>query len=684
VNKRFLRRSAVALALFAASPAFAQANRTELPIPPAPFGGRIAENVYDSTPATARPLRAPQGAPNVLLFMSDDVGFGMASSFGGPVPTPNFDRLASAGQRYNRFHTTGVCSPSRASVLTGRNHHAVGNGHVSDLAAGYPGYRGFISRETVTIAQTLRLNGYGTAMFGKHHNLPPGEDSPAGPFDNWPTGLGFEYFFGIVTADSDQFNPNLYRGTNRVDADEGSGDMLEKRLADDIIGWVHTQKAAAPGKPFFVYYSPGSTHAPHQVPVEYSNRFKGKFDQGWDKLREETFRRQLADGIIPPGTQLTPRPEKIPAWDTLNPGARAFAIRSMEVAAGMLAYQDEQVGRVIDELTRMGEIDNTLIALIVGDNGASMDAGLNGTLNETYSMTRGIEDPAWLASVSSWLGGPLSNGNYPAGWAWAMGTPLRWGKMYNSVLGATRNGMVLAWPGHVANPGSICARFGHVNDIVPTILEAAKLPAPTSVYGVKQKPMDGSSLLPSLSDCEPDKPRTQYFEVGGKLALYHNGWFASNDDGRMVWEDQPPTGPRPQTQWSLYNLDSDFSQGKDLSAKYPDRMQQMIALWRQEAERNQVFPLDHTFGLTRAYRRPFPAVSKHFDYWGKGVSVPANSTGGWGARSFTLDADLVTDNPDASGVVSISGQGPSGVRLCGFSKPCACGSYCRRPANPRR
>jgi len=347
---RMLKLGTALTALVLGQGLAAQASRTVLPVPAAPFDGTIGETIAQSKPARLQPVRAPQGAPNMLVLMSDDVGFSMASTFGGPVPTPNMDRLAAQGQRYNRFHTTGICSPSRAALLTGRNHHAAGNGYLSDIPNGYPGNRGFIQPETATIAQVLRLNGYSTAMWGKHHNVAPGADSSVGPFDSWPTGLGFEYFFGILGGDSDQFNPNLWRGTTRVDPDEGRGRMLEQRLADDIIGWLRNQAAAAPDRPFLAYYAPGSTHAPHQAPPEVIARFKGKFDQGWDVMRVETWRRQKAMGIIPQAAKLTPRPPQIPAWDSLNPQMQAFAARSMEAAAAQLAWQDEQFGRVLAEL----------------------------------------------------------------------------------------------------------------------------------------------------------------------------------------------------------------------------------------------------------------------------------------------------------------------------------------------
>ena len=643
--------AATALGLVSASHVAAQ-DRTVLPIPRAPFDGKIAENVMDSQPGTAHPVRAPQGAPNVLIFMSDDVGFSMSSAFGGPVPTPNFERLAQAGQRYNRFHSTGICSPSRAALLTGRNHHNAGVGWLSDISSNYPGYGGRILPATATVAQILRLNGYNTAMFGKHHNIPSQERSAAGPFDAWPTSLGFEYYFGFPYGDTDQYSPELYRGISRVDPDEGKGELLDQRLADDIISYVHNQKAGNPDKPFLVYLAPGSTHAPHQAPPEYIARFKGKFDMGWDQMRVETWRRQIAMGIIPPDTKLTPRPEQIPAWDSLSPAEKAFAARTMEVAAAQLVFQDEQFGRVIDELQRMGELDHTLVSVVIGDNGASGEAGPPGTVNELRGMRQPQEREAWMIANTDRLGGPMTYENYPVGWAWAMDAPLRWVKQYASMLGGIRNGMILSWPGHVKQPGAICAQFGHLIDIVPTVLDAVHVPAPQMVLGTKQKPMDGQSLLPSLSSCNADKPRTQYFEITGKIGLYHDGWFLSGEDGRPSWHDQSAGGARPTLDWTLYDLSKDFSQSTDLSAKEPKRLQAMIALFKQEARANNVFPLDHRFGAARAGPTTFGGGRKHYEYWGKDISIPAIGSAPFlAARSFTLDAKLALDKPDASGAV---------------------------------
>ena len=662
--KRRLQMTAAAAALLLASPAAGQPARTTLPIPPAPFEGVAAPTLEQSRPSGAwGAVRAPAGAPNIFLLMSDDVGFAMSSGFGGPVATPNFDRLAASGQRYNRFHTTAICSPSRAALLTGRNAHRAGTGFLSDQPAGFPGYDMHIPASTATIAQTLKLNGYNTAMFGKHHNVPRGEETAAGPFDMWPTGLGFEYFFGFVGGDTDQWNPTLYRGISLVPDRAGPPELLERTLASDAIRWIHNQNAAAPDKPFFIYYAPGSTHAPHHARPEDIARFKGRFDQGWDRAREEIHRRQLAMGIIPAGAKLTPRPAELPAWDSLTPGQKAFAARTMEVAAAQLAYQDEQLGRVLAELDRMGLADNTLFVIIHGDNGASAEVGPRGSLNEIGRMSNSIaEDDAWLAANLDKLGGPDTYQSYPAGWAWAMNTPFPWTKQYASMLGGIRNGMIVSWKGHVARPDSVCAEFGHLVDIAPTLLDAAHIPAPETVNGVKQQPFDGQSLLPSLAACQPDKPRTQYFEIAGKVGFYQDGWFASADDGRTPWEDKPPAGFDPKSpSWKLYDLRSDFSQSEDVAAQHPERLAAMVESWRKVAADNNVYPLQNRFGMARSMRGGVPPRKRH-DYWGSDVSVPATRGPMFIGRSFTLNADVELATPRASGAIFAVGS-----RFAGFS-----------------
>lgn len=662
--KRAFCASAAALALFAGAQASAQTPATVLPQPEPPFSGVIGETLATSEPAAELRVQAPAGAPNVFVFMGDDVGFSMSSTFGGPVATPNMDRLAAAGQRYNRFHTTAICSPTRAALLTGRNAHNAGMGMLADLPSGFPGYRGRIPASTATIAQVLRLNGYNTAMFGKHHNIPPGEASAAGPFDSWPTGLGFEYFFGIPQGESDQWSPVLYRGISQLPPVDGPATPMDRRLADDAIRWIHNQKAAAPDKPFFVYYAPGSTHAPHQAPADWIAKFAGRFDQGWDQVREETWRRQLALGIIPPGTKLTSRPDAIPAWSSLSPAKRAFAAKSMEVAAAMLAYQDAQLGRVLDELERMGQLDNTLVMVVQGDNGASGEGGVDGTTSEFAPVNGLVEDEAWLTANVDRLGGPGTYGNYPIGWAWAMNAPLRWTKQYASMLGGIRNGMIVSWAGHIRRPGSICAEFGHVVDIAPTVFQAAHVTAPEMVNGVKQKPLDGQSLLPSLTQCSPGKPRTQYFEMIGKAGLYKDGWFASNDDGRQPKDISPPAGPNPPDQWTLYNLDADFSQSVDVAAANPERLKAMVQAWRDEARRNDVFPVNHSMANGRGQ----PASGRaRFDFWGKDVSIPAHPEGLMARNpftgSFSVHAELNLASDHASGVVLALGSKFAGWSL---------------------
>lgn len=665
MNRRLRLAVATVAVIAACGTAYADTNRSVLPVPPPPFDGKIAENVRDATPGTPSRVTAPASAPNILLFMADDVGFAMSSVFGGPVPTPNMERLARQGQRYNRFHSTGICSPSRAALLTGRNHHNTGGGFLADSPTQFPGYTGRLSRETATIAQMLRYNGYNTAMFGKHHNVPSGETSAAGPFDSWPTELGFEYFFGIIGAESDQFEPLFYRGIQRVDAGNGTpaddDGLMDKRLADDIIHYVHNQKAAAPDKPFFIYFSPGSTHAPHQAPPAYIARFKGKFDMGWDRMREESFRRQIAMGIIPRDAKLTPRPDEIPAWDSFSSPMKAYAARAMEVAAAQLVYQDEQLGRVIDELDRMGESGDTLVAIVQGDNGASADGGPNGTVNEVKALLGQPDEPEWLIANTDRLGGPQTHSTYPAGWAWAMDTPYRWTKQNPAMLGGIRNGLILSWPGRIARPGGTCAEFGHVIDIAPTLMAAAGLPTPESVNGVRQKPFDGQDLLPSLNGCQPDRPRTQYFEVGGKIGLYHNGWFASQDDGRPPWVLKMPQGQSPNTSWTLYDLRTDFSQGNDIAARNPEQMRTMLALWDSEARRNNVYPIDHRIAQLR--RDTSAAPRMNFEYWGKNISTPAVAGPAWAGRSYTLQADIILDKAGASGVVLAAGSHFAGLSL---------------------
>jgi len=650
--------TAMAVALAWASTALSEPlDRTVLPIAPT-ARAQIGRTPADSTPAPWGPVRAPGGAPNILLVMMDDVGFGATSTFGGPTPTPNLDRLAAQGLRYNNFHTTAICSPTRASLLTGRNPHAVGTGHLVDMSTGYPGYDGHFPRSATTVARVLEENGYSTAFFGKHHNVPAFEQSAAGPFDDWPTHLGFDYFYGFVGGDADQWQPRLFRGVNLVDDGvETSADPLDKRLTDDAIRWLHNQNAAQPDKPFFIYMAPGSTHAPHQAPPEWIARFRGQFDQGWDRLREETLARQKALGVVPRDAKLTPRPAEIPAWDSLSPEMKRVSAHAMEVYAAQLAYEDAQLGRMLDELQRMGELDNTLVVFIVGDNGASAEAGPRPTTNEIGAMSNRIRetDSQFVAGLGE-MGGPRSYGNYPVGWAHAMDTPFPWFKQIASHLGGIRNGMLMSWPAKIPQDRRIRTGFAHVNDIMPTLLDAAGVPAPAKVDGVEQQRIDGVSLAPTFKDPAADNHPIQYFEIAGTRAIYDRGWLAGATPRRMPW-DERPAAPGEAT-WELYNLRKDFSQSKNLAKAEPGRLAQMIALWDGEARRNNVYPIDERPNTVRgaglAGGRP-NAGRTRFTYWGSDVSVSTIAAPSFAGRSFSVEASIQA--PDgASGVLMAIGS----------------------------
>lgn len=631
-------------------------DRRVLPVQQSPFRGRIGATHEASRPDYAPPVRAPAGAPNVLLIMTDDVGFGATGTFGGATPTPNLDRLAARGLRYTRFHTTAMCSPTRAALLTGRNPHTVGTGYLADGNAGYPGYNGEIPRSAATIAKTLRLNGYNTAMIGKHHNVPGGQKSAAGPFDLWPTGLGFEHFYGFLGGDTDQWRPLLYRNTERVQDTPRAGETLDHLFVEDAVSWLHTQKAAAPDKPFFLYLAPGTAHAPHQAPAEWIAKFKGQFDGGWDQLRGETLKRQIALGVAPRGAKLTPRPEAIPAWSSLSATEQAANARMMEVFAGMLAYQDAQIGRLLDELDRMGQADNTLVIFIQGDNGGSAEGGVSGSMNEIGTMANGVVETAQSkAAMMDRMGGPGTYQLFPVGWAWATNSPFQWTKQVASHLGGTRNGMVVSWPARIREQGEVRSTFAHVVDIAPTILEAAGLPAPVTVEGAAQQPIDGHSMVDSFASDTPEKPRTQYFELAGSRAIYKDGWFANTTPGRLPWQLSGGSTPISDYGWELYDLRKDFSQSTNLAAKEPERLAQMKALWASEAERSQVFPLDDRLG-GRALGSREPKQRKQFVYWSGGLTLPASDGPPFGFGSFSLTADIVVPEAGASGVLLANGS----------------------------
>lgn len=571
--------------------------------------------------------------PNVVLVMLDDVGFAASSAFGGPIPTPNLDRLAAHGLKYNRFHTTAICSATRAALLTGRNHHSVGVGNLVEFATPHPGYTGVIPKSAATVARLLRDNDYDTAMFGKHHDVPMAEQSMVGPFDRWPTGLGFEYFYGFIGGETNQFVPSLYENTIPVDLSIRDADyILDRDLVDHALKWIHNQKASGPDRPFFVYLAPGTAHAPLHAPRDWIAKFKGRFDQGWDKVRNEIFTRQKKLGVIPANAAMTPRPGEIPAWESLSNDDRRVYARFMEVYAAMLAYQDNQFGRILDELDRMQQLDNTLVIFIGGDNGASAD-GAEGAFNEIEQILN-FPRPSlgWMARNLDLIGGPYSYGIYPTGWAYALSTPFPYYKQIASHLGGVRNGLVLSWPAGIQKQGQVRAQYHHVIDIMPTILTVAGVTPPEKIEGVEQQRIDGVSMAYSFN--APDAPsarRTQYYEILGNRGIYHDGFLANTTPRFMPWtlgEMRPGTDVASYT-WELYDLDKDFSQSNNLAAHMPAKVKEMRALFNAEAENNNVFPIQDSGGGYRMSKNLMGNTTrpKHYEFWSGNIRLNAFERG---------------------------------------------------------
>jgi len=575
-------------------------HRSHLPIPTPERTGLITYDARD--PDTKFPpieqLRPPKGAPNVLIILIDDAGFGSATVFGGPCQTPNAEKLAAAGLKYNRFHTTALCSPTRAALLTGRNHHTVGMGGITEIATGAPGYSSVLPNTISPLARTLKLNGYSTAQFGKCHEVPVWETSPVGPFDAWPTGGGgFEYFYGFIGGEANQWYPTLYEGTTPVGPKktpkEGYHFMAD--MTDKAMAWVAQQKALAPDKPFFVYFAPGATHAPHHVPKEWADKYKGKFDQGWDKLREETIARQKALGVIPADCRLTARHAEIPAWDDMPEALKPILRRQMEVYAGFLEYTDHHIGRLLDGLKKLSILDDTLVYYIIGDNGASAEGTLNGAYNEmaNFNGLAALETPEFLMARYDKLGGPESYNHYAVGWAHAMSTPYQWTKQVASHWGGTRNGTIVHWPNGIKSKGEIRSQFHHVIDIAPTVLEAAVLPQPISVNGVQQRPIEGVSMLYSFDDAKAaERHETQYFEMFGNRGIYHKGWTAVTKHATPWVLVGRKTVALDDDVWELYDTSKDWSQANDLAKQMPEKLHELQRLWLIEATRYNVLPID--------------------------------------------------------------------------------------------
>lgn len=636
-------------------------QRTHLPIPTPSRTGLITYDAKD--PDTSyppiQPVRPPDGAPNVLVILLDDVGFGASSAFGGPCATPVAERLAANGLRYNRFHTTALCSPTRQALLTGRNHHSTGMGGITEIATGAPGYSSVLPNTMSPIARTLKLNGYNTAQFGKCHEIPVWETSPVGPFDAWPTGGGgFEYFYGFVGGEANQWYPTLFEGTNPIEVtrtpDEGYHFMAD--MTDKALAWIGQQKALAADKPFFVYFAPGATHAPHHVPAEWADKYRGRFDDGWDALRERTFARQKELGVIPPECELTTRHAEIPAWDDMPDDLKPVLRRQMEVYAGFLEYTDHHVGRLVDGLQDLGVLDDTLIYYIIGDNGASAEGTLNGTYNEmlNFNGMAAIETPEFMTERLDQFGGPDSYNHYAVGWAHAMDTPYQWTKQVASHWGGTRNGTIVHWPNAIESRGEMRWQFHHVIDVAPTILEAAGLPEPLFVNGVQQHPIEGVSMLYSFDDADAaDRHETQYFEMFGNRGIYHKGWTAvtKHKTPWLLVEDDVPAFD--DDVWELYDTTVDWSQARDLAAEMPEKLHELQRLWLIEATRYNVLPLDDDVA-----RRLNPDVA------GRPVLIRGNTQllfGGMGHLSENCVLNLKNKSHSVTAEIEVPESGAEGV-----------------------
>ena len=639
----------------------------DLPRGDEPFAGIANPSVADSTAVQPSISCPPPGAPNVVVVLLDDVGFGAASTFGGPVPTPALDGVAQAGLRYNQFHTTALCSPTRAALLTGRNHHSAHMGTICEIAYGFPGYDSVIPQSTATVAQILRMNGYNTALFGKAHLTPTWEIGPAGPFDRWPTGLGFERFYGFLGGDTSQYEPALYDQTTPVEPYLGRDDYhLSEDLADKAIEWIRLQKTSAPDKPFFLYFAPGATHSPHQVWPEWSDRFAGQFDDGWDALRDRIYARQIDMGIIPPGTRLTPRPEQIPAWADYNDRYKPVARRLMEVYAGFLAHTDAQIARVIDAIAELGQWDDTLFIYVCGDNGASAEGTVHGAWSSPAFQNGLPEDPEWLLAHIADFGTVRCENHYNVGWAWALDAPFQWMKQVASHFGGTRNGLAISWLRGIATAGEQRSQFHHIIDIVPTILDATGVEMPARVNGIEQKPIEGVSMRYSFDDVNADSRRTtQYFEIFGNRAVYHEGWMASCFHGRLPWirTQSHPFGDTEH--WELYHLSDDFSQGVDLAAQHPDKLTELRAVFDAEARKYEVYPLsDATLARALPANRPSLLGDRaSVTYYANNVRIPEPTTLSYTSTSFELRAQLQIPPGGAKGVVICIGGSMSGWTL---------------------
>ena len=636
-------------------------NDNKLPKPDPAFNGKIGAAREDSRPDWPQRPRAHAGAPNIVLILLDDVGFGATSVFGGPVDVPALQKLADGGLRYNRFHVNALCSPTRAALLSGRNSHQIGFGNIAERAAGYPGYNSVWPKESASVAEVLKENGYSTAAFGKWHNTPVWEINAAGPFDRWPTGLGFEYFYGFLGAATSQWDPTLYRNTLLVDplVARRAGDHLTTDLADDAIAWVHRHDALAPDKPFFLYFATGATHAPHHVPAEWIAKYKGKFDEGWDVLRTRTFARQKELGVIPANTELTPRPKEMPAWDSLTADQKKLVTRQMEVYAAFLAHADYEVGRLLAGIRADGHNEDTIVFYIPGDNGSSAEGGLEG--RDAMGVDGKAPSVADRLERIDDLGGELFNNHFATAWAWGLNAPFQWAKEVASHLGGTRDPLIVSWPGHIIQTGAVRSQFTHINDVAPTIYELASITPPAEVNGIKQTPLEGVSFAYTFDNPNaPGRHNVQYFENSGSRGIYKDGWWAASFN-HLPWPNErssvnSPPEPKP---WELYHLDTDFSQAHNVASQYPDKLKELEDLFDAEAKRNHAYPLE-------PLRNGIPLITNgktSFVYRSGQLPIPAASAPRLSQRAHVITADLNIPAGGGSGAIVVQGDRVGGFTL---------------------
>jgi arylsulfatase A-like enzyme len=634
----------------------------QLPPPDPKFGGVIKDTATDSKSWWPPTVVPPRGAPNILLIMTDDQGYGVCSTFGGVIPTPAMDRIAKAGLRYTQFHSTALCSPTRAALITGRNHHSSGFGVISEQATGYPGYDSIITKDKATIGTILSANGYATSWFGKNHNTPTYLYSLAGPFDQWPSGMGFEYFYGFMGGETNQWTPYLFRDHTAVFPWIGKpGYNLITDMADEAIKYLTDLNAAAPEKPFFLYYVPGGTHAPHHPTPEWITKMKGKFDMGWNEMRDQIFANQKKLGVIPPNTELTPWPDLLPKWDTLNPTQKKVYAHQAEIFGAYAAYTDHEIGRVIQAVEDLGKLDNTLIIYISGDNGTSAEGSAIGTTFDLAAI-QGIDIPvdAQLKFYDV-LGSDLTTPHMSVAWSWAFDTPFKWTKQIASYFGGTRQGMAISYPGHIKDVGGIRSQFHHIIDIVPTILEITGIQPPATVNGIAQKPIEGISMAYTFDSANanaPSKRDTQYFEMFGNRALYHDSWIATTVPPQPPWLMGTVQMPDVLTgyKWELYNIVDDFSQNSDLGAKNPDKLKKLQGLFMDEARKYQVLPLDNSILARLLAPRPSATAGRtEFTYSGEVSGVPDGNAPSLLTKSFSITAEVEIPTKGAEGMLNTLG-----------------------------